>query len=481
VIVSAVILVAVFVLMIVFIGMDKTDRAVLSLTAAVITYFVLIFLEGADFEDIVDILIGTPENGFVNIHSVLLIIGMMLIIQISITGGLFQFLSFKLIQYTKAKPIYLLLILCTLSVFITAIFNDILTVIMLIPLTIEICRILEIDPIPYVIGEAILIKLGASILIISSIPNILISGNAGLSFGEFFLSVGVNALILFGISLVFFSFIYRKTLKSSRASIDILLDINVWNFVPDKALMYKSTSILILVMIGFVVIPSDIIPPDIIVISMGMVLLTISKLDAKEVLEKIDFKLILYLFGIFVLSGGLEYVGFISFLTSIVTSISTNDILVLMIIVLWICGAFSAFIDNIPITQLLIPIVQSLAAGFPASQIPSIYAGMVYGINMGDNFTPFGDTLLVINTCEANKVKLSPKAFFNVAFKTCCFQFGVVTLIFCVMMDPILRVIILSILSIIVVVYIIKKRQAILELLSKIKKNTKKTQPKVVE
>jgi len=467
--------------MILFIGMDKTDRAVLSLTAAVITYFVLVFLEGAPFDIIVEILVGTPENGFLNIHSMLLIISMMIIIQISITGGVFQFLSFKLIQYTKAKPIYLLAILCTLTVFITAVFNDILTVIMLIPLTIEICRILEIDPIPYVIAEAVLIKLGASMLIISSIPNILISGNVGISFVDFFLGIGINAIILFGISLAFFAFIYRRTLKKSRASVDILLDINVWNFVPEKSLMYKSTLVLILVMVGFVVIPSDFIPPDIITLTMAIMLLTISKLDAKEVLEKIDFKLILYLIGVFILSGGLEYVGFISLITSIITTISTSAMLLLMIIILWICGAFSAFIDNIPITQLLIPIVASMTAGFPAAAIPTIYSGMVYGINMGDNFTPFGDTLLVINTCEANKVHLAPKTFFKVAFKTTCFQFGVLSLIFCIILNPILRILILSIVFTCLIIFFIKKKEIILNLILNFKNKQKIEQPEGVE
>ena len=56
---------------------DKLNRAVAALTAAVVTYFVLIFIEKMNFSVVVDLLFGTPDDGFVNLHSLILILGMM--------------------------------------------------------------------------------------------------------------------------------------------------------------------------------------------------------------------------------------------------------------------------------------------------------------------------------------------------------------------------------------------------------------------
>ena len=82
-----------FVAVIILLFTNKLNRAIASLTAAVITYFVLVFLEGKEFDIIVDLLFGTPLDKFVNLHALILILGMMFIVQISDEAGLFQFLG----------------------------------------------------------------------------------------------------------------------------------------------------------------------------------------------------------------------------------------------------------------------------------------------------------------------------------------------------------------------------------------------------
>lgn len=195
--ISAIILTIVFLAMLVLIAFEYAEREVLAILAGIITYFVITFIEHKGFEVIIDFLIGTREDGYVNLRSIILIFGMMTIVEIAIEGGVFQFLAFRLIQMTKGNPHYLLIIFRILSVLLAAIINDILAVIVLIPLTIMVCRILEIDPIPYIITQSIVIKLGASIFLISSISNILIAGHAKISFIEFFINIGFFSLIIF--------------------------------------------------------------------------------------------------------------------------------------------------------------------------------------------------------------------------------------------------------------------------------------------
>jgi len=137
-----------FILSIILIASEKINRAVVVLSASCITYSVLIFIEHAKYQLIVDFLIGTAEDNYGNLRSLVLIVSMMMIVEISNTGGLFQFMAFKLIQFTKGEPVKLLFTFCTLSVILSVFLNNILTAIILIPLTITVSRILSIRPQP---------------------------------------------------------------------------------------------------------------------------------------------------------------------------------------------------------------------------------------------------------------------------------------------------------------------------------------------
>ncbi|MHA1465110.1 MAG: SLC13 family permease [Candidatus Heimdallarchaeaceae archaeon] len=298
-----------FIAVIVLIFSDKLNRAVASLTAAVATYFVLIFIEKKDFSVIVDLLFGTPADGFVNLHSLILILGMMFIVQISAEVGLFQFLGILAIKISKGKPIALMSILCTISVLFSAVINNILTVMIMVPLTITISRILKIDPTPYILTEAILVNIGGTFFSISSIPNILITTSAEITFAEYFLNVGLFSLAVAGITILYFIFMYKKDFnKPGRRLVDTLDEFNVWNFVQSKKLLYASMASIGLLMIGFIligpVIPAEAVPPDVFAFTVAMILTIFSAifgLKPKEIIKSFDLELILYLLGIFVI------------------------------------------------------------------------------------------------------------------------------------------------------------------------------------
>jgi Na+/H+ antiporter NhaD/arsenite permease-like protein len=150
-----------------------------------------------NFNVIIELLFGTESEGFVNLHSLILIISMMLIVAISNEAGLFQYIALNLIKLSKGKPLYLMSIFCLITIFISAILNNILTVIILIPLTITVSRILNVNPSAYILTQAILVNIGGTFFTISSIPNILISTYADIQFIDFFLNVGTISLIIF--------------------------------------------------------------------------------------------------------------------------------------------------------------------------------------------------------------------------------------------------------------------------------------------
>lgn len=457
-IVSIIIVLACFLAVILLIITDKLNRAVASLTGAVIVYFVLIYLEGKDFKVILELLFGSESEGFVNLHSLILIIGMMFIVEISKEAGLFQFFALNLIKLSKGKPVYLMSIFCVITIFISAILNNILTVIILIPLTITVSRILNVNPSPYILTQAILVNIGGTFFSISSIPNILISTYAEISFIDFFLNVGTVSLIIFVFTLLFFIFIFKKALQVPQQGLDILSEFNVWNFVPDKKLLLKSLLTLIILFILFVIIPTSLISTDIIALVMAVILIIISRLDPKQIISKIDFELIFYLLGIFVIAGALEVLGVVQFLGESMANFSGGDVFFQILIILWFSSFLSSAIDNIPITKVLIPMIGTITGNFPASIGDKFYYSLAIGANWGDNLTPLGDNILVVQLAEANKRPISFKQFFKIGFITTLYQIILVSIYYTLIFNPIMGIlIVLTICFSLIITYLLNK------------------------
>jgi Na+/H+ antiporter NhaD/arsenite permease-like protein len=457
-IISSIIITGCFMGVIILILTERLNRAIAALTGATITYFVLIFIERMKFSVIVDLLFGTEDDGFVNLHSLILIIGMMFIVSISNEAGLFQFLAIKLIKLSKGKPIRLMIILCLLCVFISAILNNILAVIILIPLTITVSRILNIDPTPYILTEAIIVNLGGSIFLISSIPNILIATYAGITFLEFFLNVGLISLIILIFTLLYFVFLYKKELVIPKEGVSVLGEFNVWNLVQNKPLMYECIVALSVLMVLFIIIPSSIITPDMIALSIALTLIILSRLEPKDLISKIDYELIFYLLGIFIIAGALEALGLLAIIGRELSGLGGGDLLIQMILILWISAFLSSTIDNIPITKILIPVIGTMSSNGSTPNKNQLYYSLAIGANWGDNLTPLGDNILVMNISEQHKRSLSFKLFFKLGFSTTIYQLAIVTLIYVLLFQFYIGVSIILIVSFMVaIIYITKK------------------------
>lgn len=443
--ISIILLLITFALIMIFVSLNVIDREILALAGAIVTFFILSFFEGANFTTITNLLFGSAADKYMNMHSLILILGLMIIVEICVQSGMFQFLSFRLIQMTKGKPIYLLLTFSMLGFFLTAIINDILTVVLLIPLTIMVCRILKLDPVPYVITEGIIIKVGASVLLISSIPNILVSAYLGLSFNAYFSEIGFLSIIIFINTLAVFLIFFRKKFPPPGGGIEMLLSFNVWEFIPNKSLTIKSIVVLISVIIGFVAIPARLVPPDMIALSGAIILLIICGKSAKDVFKKIDFKWVLYLIGIFIVTGGLNSVGLVSNLASSMSVISTNDVYATFLTSLWISAVISSVTDTVSTTRIFLPAINILTTTFSQTNKTYIYGGVIFGINWGNNLTPFGETMLLMNIAQQNKCTVKLISYFKIAFPLTILQLSAISIIFALILEPLLGILLVGI------------------------------------
>jgi Na+/H+ antiporter NhaD/arsenite permease-like protein len=201
----------------------------------------------------------------------------------------------------------------------------------------------------------------------------------------------------------------------------------VQNLIQNKRLLIESSISIVMLMVCFILIPSQYLSPDMIALTIALILIIISKLKPKEIISKIDLELILYLIGIFVIAGALQNTGMLNSLGNLISGIG-GGIYVQLILVLWISAFLSSSIDNIPVTQVLLPVISTMTLGLPMISKNQLYYGLAIGANWGDNLTPLGDNILVIQIAEKNKRPISFKQFFKLGFFTTLYQLGLVTL-----------------------------------------------------
>jgi Na+/H+ antiporter NhaD/arsenite permease-like protein len=456
--ISAIIIIISFIIVIILIITEKLNRAIASLAAAIITYFVLIFIEGFDFSIIVDLMFSSKDDDFVNLHSLILIIGMMMIVNISLEAGTFQLIAGKLIKLSRGKPILLMVIFCCVTVFISAILNNILTVIIIIPLTITVSRILNINPSPYILTQAILVNIGGTMFSISSIPNILITTFAGIEFLEFFINIGLISLVVFIFTILFFILIYKDELTIPEEGIKVLKEFNIWNVVQNKRLLVQSLSALIILLALLAIIPSSLVSPDIIAITTAIILIIISRIDPKDIIYKIDFELLFYLLGIFILVGGLEITGVTGIIGNILLQLGGSNLFFQLMLILWFSAYLSSCIDNIPITKVLIPVADKMTESALLVDRKQIFYSMAFGSNWGDNLTPLGDNILVVNIAEQNKRPISFKSFFKLGFVTTNYQLIILSIYYTLIFNFQIGIVIVGIVTFsIIIIYCILK------------------------
>jgi Na+/H+ antiporter NhaD/arsenite permease-like protein len=438
-IVPLILLATVFILMLVLIAKNVIDRTALSIILAVVSFAIILIFTDAPNTIILNFVIGTSEDGYSNFRTIMLLLGFSILSFLAQKSGLFQFIAFKLIQMTKGDAKKIMVYNSLLTFFIVSMLSDYVTAFIMLPLTITICRTLRLNPIPFIIIQAMYFKIGATVLPISSISSIIISNSIGITFLEFLLFSGLLSLFIAFSTIIIVIVVYQKRKGGIQdplpQGITMFLEYDPWTFVRDRKFMVKIFAVFIGVILSVIFLTSETITPDMISITGAAVALLINRDKIESLMKEIDLSLLLYLVGLFVVTGGMQYVGLIDVIGSAIQAINIPHPALILIVFLWIGAILSAFVDNIPITQLLIPILAMFLRENPVLLKRSAM-GLGIGIIWGDNLTPFGDTILVLNIAKNYGVDVDPKEIFKVNAPITVAQLSALSLIFVMLFEP---------------------------------------------
>jgi len=370
---------------------EKINRAVIALLgAALMIAFGIVDLHAAYTHHI--------EWG-----TITLLIGMMILVGITSKSGFFQYVAIKAAKFAKGSPINILIILSLLTAVLSAFLDNVTTVLLIVPVTFSITRILRVNPVPYLISEIIFSNVGGTATLIGDPPNIMIgSANKHLDFNDFIINLGPVVVVILAVITTIIYFLYRKDLKADQQLVAELMKLNEKDYIKDVVLLKKSLIVLGLTILGFVL--HSVIHLDAAVIAMTgaiiLMLIGVKEHDLEEVFANVEWVTIFFFAGLFTLVGGLVDIGLIKSLAERALEVTGGDIAVASYLILWVSGVASATIDNIPFVATMIPLIQDMAVGMgltpDSPQIDVLWWSLALGACLGGNGTIIGASANVI-------------------------------------------------------------------------------------
>jgi len=323
---------------------------------------------------------------------VILLFGMMTYVGLMSKTGFFKYIAIKAIKLSRGKPWLIFLYLSLMTTFVSMVIDNVTTILLMIPLTVEVTEMLEINPIPVMLGEAILSNVGGVATMIGDPPNIMIAFASNYSFNDFLIHLLPPVMASLLLSVILARMIYARWIRKDAKNIEELMNIRASKYIRNKKKMKYYLYILIGMIIFFATESYTGISSAFIALAGGVASLIISTEEPKKAFSAVEWPTLVFFIALFALVGGLQETGLLDELTRAITSISSN-VLIISILVLWVTGLSSSFIDNIPITAAFIPVISAMAADYHSS---ILWWALALGVGMGGNITPIGSSANVI-------------------------------------------------------------------------------------
>ncbi len=349
--------------------------------------------------------------GFIDFETLMLLTGMMILVSMIKKSGFFTIVSVKIAEITKGSPVKILVLFSIVTALMSAFLDNVTTVLIIIPIIIELTRGMGLNPVNYVLSQVFISNIGGTATLIGDPPNVIIGSKVGLSFNEFILNLTPAVIPVFIIVLGYIWFINRVEFKpintnmSKLVSVQLLLEkirFEFANIKIDKNLMIKSLACLFLAILLFITQTITGLAPGVVALGMAMVLLIISRADVEHVLEEVEWSTLLFFTGLFILVGVLEEYGVIEWIAHNVFMNVGDNPYVIVLMVLWVSGIASGFLDNIPFTITMIPIIHLLLESNP---IPNniLWWSLALGACLGGNITIIGASANIVSVGIAKK------------------------------------------------------------------------------
>ena len=372
---------AIFVAAYALIASDRIERTLAALLGALLMIVLGVLDQEEAFEAI-------------DLEVIFLLAGMMILAGILRRTGFLQWIAIRAVKIVRGDPVRLLIALCVVAAVLSALLDNVTTVVLIAPVTVYIASVMRISPVPYLVAEILASNIGGTATLIGDPPNILIGAASGLSFAEFLLNLAPIIIVIFAVFLATVVVFFRKDLAVNPDVRDALMEIDERSFIADHPLLRLSLLVIGLTLLGFLLSGALGLEPATIALLGAVTLILLARVPLDEALREVEWPTLFFFVGLFMLVQGIVHVGIVESLGDALLQVTRGDPTITTIALLWLSGIASAIIDNIPYTATMIPIVVQMGdAGIP---IEPLWWSLALGACLGGNATIVGASANIV-------------------------------------------------------------------------------------
>lgn len=352
-----------------------------------------------------------------------LLLGMMILVSILEPTGFFQYLAIKAGQLSRGDPWRLMLLLGLGTAGLSLFFNNVTTVVLMGPVTILITELLGLPPTPFLMAQALLSDTADIGTSVGDPASVLVAAASGYNFSDFLTHAMPIVMVATVVTLVMLRYLFSRELAIRPANPEVVLNINADEALQNLPVL-RRVLIVLAVAIGLFVLQGRLqLSSGFIALSASAVALVWVRPDIRKVLGGVDWPVLLFLIGLFVMVGGLEGAGAFQPIIEVLTKLGHNNPLLLGITIIWVVAALSALVDNVPVTIAMIALLEGLAAA--GIDVSALWWAVVLGAGFGGNATSVGSAanIVIVSLSERTKTPITPKLWSKrglpVALATC--------------------------------------------------------------
>lgn len=400
---AQIISIVVFVAVMALVVSEKIHRALAALLGAVVLLVIGIIDFNAEMESI-------------DFNTLGVLCGMMMFVAIVKESGLFEFVAIKSAKACKGNPWLIMIAFAVITAVFSAFLDNVTTVLLIGPMTIMLCKTLDINPVPFLLVEIMMSNIGGTATLIGDPPNIMIGSEAGLSFAQFIMVNAPIVVVIMVVLLVIFRFMYGRHLVVDEKNRLNIMELSAEDAIIDKALFHKSVVMIVLVAIAFMLHGVFNLETSVIALTAAAVIILISGRDIEVAIEGIEWGTIGFFLGLFMVVGGMEHTGVIEMLGNAIVDATGGNVVLMMIVILWASAILSSILDNIPFVATMIPIIMVMEAS--GIDVYPLWWALSLGACLGGNGTLVGASANVVLSGIANKegYNITFMSFTKVAF-----------------------------------------------------------------
>ena len=330
----------------------------------------------------------------IDFNVIFLLAGMMVLAGILRRTGFFQWMAIRSIKVSGGDSFRLLIVLSLISAGLSALLDNVTTVVLLAPVTLSIASILGVSPVPFLVSEVLASNIGGAATLIGDPPNILIGSASGLDFAAFLGNMGPVALIILLVFIATLRLLFGRALQASPEAREAALGLDESEVIADPTLLRRSVVVIGATLVGFLVHGQLGYEPATVALIGATVLMLVARMEPESVLREVEWPTLFFFVGLFMMVEGVVHVGIIDALALGLFDLTAGDQTVTTLGLLWLSGIASALVDNIPYTATMIPVVQSLETSGLA--VEPLWWALALGACLGGNATIIGASANVV-------------------------------------------------------------------------------------